>query len=330
MTLLTHRRRAALALGPVALFLVADMGGSSAALAGCEPAVGSTQSHHKPSTYVVSCRQDTLPEGIDISTDGTMYVGSKGDGTIYRGNVHDRRLHAWLPGGQDGRSTATGVHEDPWGRVVVAGAESGHLFLYERSGRLRSKRTTSAETFLNDFDFSGNYVYVTDSKNNAIYRARISRRGLGALKLWMTSADFSVAPDFINGLVATPDGRALLVSDWQVSRTYRVDISARKAEPVIVHHGTLGGDGLLLSGHTAVAVDNNVNPDGSLTSFARKARFNDDYTEAWVVDDSEHAGPSRQPTTIAQDGRRLIWVESQFGAQHSSPPYIARVVRGLR
>ena len=283
----------------------------------------------KPSTYIVSRNPDTLPEGIDIAADGTMYVGSKGDGTIYRGDVHDRLLHPWLPGGEDGRVTATGVYVDPWGRVMVAGAESSHLFLYDRNGRLLDKRTTAKSTFLNDFDFSGGYVYVTDSSHNAIYRATLSRSGLGPLRQWMSAGDFSVAPDFVNGLVATADGRALLVADWQVSRVYRIDLATRTADVVMVHDGTLGGDGLLLCGHTLVAVDNDVRADGSLTSFARKAHFNDDFTEAWVDDDSTRAGPARQPTTIARDGKRLIWVESQFGADDPSPPFVARVVRGL-
>lgn len=331
MSLLSASPRTALTLGPVTLFLVAVLAAPSTAetplLGGAD---GAAPELRKPSTYIVSQTPDTLPEGIDIAADGTMYVGSKGDGTIYRGDVRHRQLHAWLPPGQNGRVTATGVHVDPWSHIVVAGAESSHLFLYDRCGRLLAKRTTARSTFLNDFDFSGGYVYVTDSSHNAIYRASLDRTGLGPLRRWMTADDFSVAPDFINGLVATADGRALLVADWQVSRIYRVDLATGTAEPVTVHDGTLGGDGLLLRGHTLVAVDNDVDEDGSLTSYAREARFSRDYTHAWVLDDSTSAGPERQPTTIARDGNRLIWVESQFGAEHSSPPYVARVVRGLQ
>lgn len=330
MPILRTSTRTVLTVAPVAIVLVAALAPPSA---GTTPGPGGTDAatsdFAKPSTYIVSRAPNTLPEGIDIADDGTVYVGSKGDGTIYRGEVHDRVMQPWLPAGEDGRVTATGVHVDPWGHVVVAGAESSHVFLYDDDGRLLTKRTTARSTFLNDFDFSGGYVYVTDSSHNAIYRATISQTSLGPLRRWMTQSDFSVAPDFINGLVATADGQALLVADWQESRIFRVDVTTGTAEPVTVHNGTLGGDGLLLCDHTLVAVDNDVRSNGSLTSFARRARFNDDYTEAWVLDDSLRAGPARQPTTIARDGQRLIWVESQFGAEESSPPFVARVVRGL-
>ncbi len=283
----------------------------------------------RPSTYVVSDDPDTFPEGIHVSRDGTMYVTSKGTGTVYRGDVRSRRMRPWLPGGADGRVTATGVHEDPWGRVLVAGAESRHLFLYDRRGRLLAKRTTAEETFLNDFAFSGGHVYVTDSFQQTIYRATLTRRGLGKLEPWMTIDRFSVAPEFLNGIVATPDGTALLVADWQAGRTFRVDLRRRTGTPIRVVNGTVGGDGLLLDGRTLWAVDNVVQGDGSLVTSAKEVRLNGSWTEGRILDVSEPAGPERQPTTIARDGHRLLWVESQFGAVVPEPPFVVTEVDGL-
>jgi hypothetical protein len=69
----------------------------------------------RPTTYIVSNIPGDTPEGIAVSSDGTMYVTSIGTGAVYRGNVNDPDL--FIPSGADGKNQAAGVHADRWGRM---------------------------------------------------------------------------------------------------------------------------------------------------------------------------------------------------------------------
>lgn len=293
-----------------------------------------TSARHRPDRYVVSETPDTLPEGIHVTRAGTMYVTSKGTGTVYRGSVRDPRLQEFLPAGEDGRITATGVHVDPWGRVLVAGAETSTFWMYDADGELLARRTVPDGAFLNDFAFARGHLYVTDSATDTIYRARLDASGLGELEPWLSTADFPVDPDFLNGIVATPGGRVLLVADWLQQRTFRINVRTKAVEVVRLFGDSperpgLGGDGLLLEGHTLYAVTNKTVGE-QLVSWTRKVRLSDDWRRAYVVDDSPFAEAGHQPTTIARDRGRLLWVDSQFDAWPGTPPYTVDVVRGVR
>lgn len=294
------------------------------------PAPSLAAAEPRPTTYVVSDAPDTVPEGIHVTRDGTMYVTSKGTGTVYRGSTHKAQLDVFLPGGADGRVTATGVHVDPWGRVLVAGAETSAFFAYSPSGELLAKRTVPEGAFLNDFVVSRGYLYVTDSWNGTVYRASIDEFSIGELEPWLTADRFSVMPDFLNGIAATSDGRHLIVADWLVERTYLVDVAARTAEPIDVRGGTLGGDGLLLEGHTLYAVHTETADDGTSTVFTRAVELADDWRSARVIGDSAAAPAGQMPTTIARDRGRLLWVQSQMDVWPGVAPYLVTEVAGLR
>jgi sugar lactone lactonase YvrE len=142
-------------------------------------AAASTQ---RPTTYIVSRTPGDQPEGISITSDETMYVTSVGTGAVFRGNVHDPDLHPFIAAGADGRGQATGVHVDRWGRIFVAGYDTGTLYVYNRSGRLLAKRPTVPGAALNDFAFSADAVYVTDSVNQIVWRASLTATNVGPLQ----------------------------------------------------------------------------------------------------------------------------------------------------
>lgn len=297
-------------------------------------AVADSPARHRPDRYIVSETAGTLPEGIHVTRSGTIYVTSKGTGAVYRGSVHNPRMHEFLPAGEDGRDAATGVHVDPWGRLLVAGAETSQFWRYDADGTLLARRAVPDGAFLNDFVVTGGHLYVTDSATDTIYRARISASGLGELEPWLTTPDFPVDPEYVNGMAATPDGRVLLVTDWLQQRTFRINLRTKAVEVVQLFGDSperpgLGGDGLLLEGHTLYTVTNKIVGE-QLVSWTRKVLMSDDWRRAYVVDDSPFAEVGHQPTTIARDRDRLLWVDSQFDAAPGTPPYTVDVVPGVR
>ncbi|TCC31776.1 superoxide dismutase [Kribbella speibonae] len=282
------------------------------------------QAVHRPTQYVVSTTPGENLEGIAVTPGGTMYVTSVATGAVYRGTTHSSRLSLFLPAGSDGRTAATGIHLDRWGRVLVAGAGTSKLFLYDARGRLLGVRKASDGSFLNDFTIAGDAVYVTDSAHNQIWRAPLTRAGLGELEPWITRDQIKPTPYFLNGIVT--DGRVLLVGEQGQDVTYRVDLRTKQVTVLDVPNGILSGDGYLLEGRRLYTVYN----AGGGKYVTRLAILNDDLTAATLVADSGPGATGATPTTIARDHGRLLWVNSQLDIAPGTPPYTVTVVPGLR
>lgn len=173
----------------------------SSATADAAPAATVARPHRRrPSRYVVSTTAGENLEGIEVARDGTMYVTSVKTGAVFRGSTRSSDLQVWLPAGSHGRTNATGIHVDPYGRVVIAGAMTGRLFVHSRSGRLLQQHALDGEHFLNDFDFARDAVYLTDSATGTVYRSSMTARGYGAPTPLVTAADFPTAVGFLNGI----------------------------------------------------------------------------------------------------------------------------------
>ncbi|NEA35673.1 superoxide dismutase [Streptomyces sp. SID13031] len=292
-----------------------------------QPTAQARQEHRpRPGSYLVSTIPGDTPEGIELTRDGTIYVTSVGTGAVYRGTVRDPKLRPFLPAGSDGRTTATGIHVDHWGRVLVAGAATSNLYMYDACGQLLAIRPAAEGSFLNDFAFTTDAVYVTDSAHNQLWRASLTEDGIGRLRPWLTRDKIQPTPYFLNGIVT--DGRALLVGEQGQDVTYRVDLRTKAVTTLAVSgaNGILSGDGYLLEGHHLYAVHN----AGGGKYVARLALLDRDWTKAKVVADSMPAATNSTPTTIARDGERLLWVNSQLDAAPGTPPYTVSVVPGLR
>lgn len=293
--------------------------------AAVQPVTAQAQHHHRPQTYVVSTTPGDTPEGIEVTRNGTIYVTSVGTGAVYRGMVRSPNLEPFLPAGSDGRTSATGVHVDHWGRVLIAGASTSKLYMYDARGRLLAIRAAQQGSFLNDFTFTSDAVYVTDSAHNQIWRATLTKDGLGQLKPWLTRDKIEPIPYFLNGIVT--DGRALLVGEQGQDVTYRIDLRTKAVRPLDVTgaNGILSGDGYLLEGRRLYAVYN----AGGGKYVTRLAVLNRNWTKAQVIADSGPGATNSTPTTVARDGNRLLWVNSQLDVAPGTPPYTLSVVPGL-
>ncbi|WP_433167115.1 SMP-30/gluconolactonase/LRE family protein [Kribbella sp. CA-247076] len=293
----------------------------------------------RPTTYIVSRDQGVLPESISVSRDGTMYVSSFGTGAIYRGNTRNPMMHVFKPAGADGRIKASGVEVDRRGRIWVAGWDTDTIWVYNPDGSLLAKRTVpDTGSALNDLIVTDEAVYVTDSFTGSLWRAPVRGSQIGELSRWLSSEDFPAQPGFLNGIVGTPGGRIALIADSVEgsglpgdARLFRVDLRTRAVTEVAVSGGFLVTmDGLLLEGRRLYADVNFPDGQGNTNYAVDLAVLNADLTALRLVHRSGTAPRTQAPTAVARDGRRLLWVNSQFGGNPPAPPFTVTEVPGIR
>jgi len=277
--------------------------------------------------YVIEGDQ-VFPEGV--AADGRyVYATSKADGTVYRGSVRRSSLRPFLAGGQDGRTTATGI-KSTGRRLLVAGAETGRFYVYEASGGALVATYTVPDperaTFLNDEVVAPTGdVYITDSFRPVIYRipaAEVNAPPIGAHRTLQPAINLpaeSYTEGFnANGIVATADGTALLVVYFTTGALYRVDLVTGVTRQVHLDRPLVNGDGLLLLGRTLYAVRN-------FDNLIVTVRLSGRATRGTTIAERTYPGAD-VPTTLALSRGRLLVVNSQFdtffnGAPQTSPTF---------
>jgi hypothetical protein len=208
------------------------------------------------------------PEGFTIGTGTTAYNGSL-DGSIYKVNLRtgqgvvlvERDPNADIA---NGTCHILGMRFDPrTNYLFVAGCDSGSAYVFDAdSGALimAYQLSTSGMSIINDLAVTRDAVYFTDSAQPFIYRLPLSDNGQIPLDAGAASAIplpdvFAIDPDDFccgaNGIVATPDGRTLIVGHSLLAQLYRVDPSTGDVEEIYVD-GPLDGflDGIAMKGHT--------------------------------------------------------------------------------
>ncbi len=297
-----------------------------------DPAGASSWRDRGETGYVIEGEQ-VFPEGVAADR-RYVYATSKADGTVYRGRARESVLRPFLPAGQDGRTTATGI-KSTGSRLVVAGAETGRTYVYDaRDGALVAVYTVpdpEQPTFVNDAVVARNGdVYVTDSLRPVIYRipaAEVQAPATGTMRTLQPAialpADSYGEGFNANGIVATRDGDALLVVYSNSGALYRVDLATGATRQVDLDRPLVNGDGLELRGRTLYAARNFDN----LVSTVRLSR---DQTRGLTVDERTYPGADT-PTTLALRRGELLVVNSQFdtffgGAPQTSPTFTISTV----
>ncbi|MFG1672050.1 SMP-30/gluconolactonase/LRE family protein [Streptomyces sp. Y7] len=226
------------------------------------------------------------PEGIAIGGGPYAYLGSLGDGSLYRADLRtgDGSIISAGPG-----TPSVGLKIDHRGRLFVAGRGQGARVVDARSGEvLASYALTSATpTFANDVFLTGRAAWFTDSFQPALYALPLGRHGqlpdADDIVTITLSGDWSqVAGEVVNanGITGTPDGSALLVVQSGAGGLHRVDPRTGVTKLVDLGGATplTNGDGLLLIGRTLYVVQNRQNaidvlelaPDGRSGVFRRR------------------------------------------------------------
>lgn len=234
-----------------------------------EAAPHSAQAPHSARTRpsLIPLPNGFRPEGIATGGGPYAYLGSLGDGSIYRADLRtgEGRIISAGPG-----TPSVGLKLDDRGRLFVAGRGQGARVVDVRTGEILASYTltTATPTFANDVFLTPRTAWFTDSFQPALYALPLGRGGAlprpEEVVTITLSGDWSQVPGETvnaNGITRTPDGKALLVVQSGVGGLHRVD--PRTGVTKLVDLGDAApltnGDGLLLIGRTLYVVQNRQN-----------------------------------------------------------------------
>lgn len=261
------------------------------------------------------------PEGVAFDPrENVFYVGSTGDGTIFRGDIETGEVDVFSDGGADGRMSAVGMTVDGQGRLFVAGGGSGQVFVYDTAtGEHIATLDTglAPDTFLNDVAVVDGVAYVTDSMNPMLFQINFGDpQGTIELFVDFTGTPFVFQQDGFNanGIVATPDGQYLLVVQSATGKLFRIEIATGDVVDVALGGANLmNGDGMALDGQMLYVIQNQ---QALIVPIDMDADFRSGVTGEPFTNDA-----LIYPTTLALtgDGRALV-VISQFGARETGNP----------
>ena len=234
--------------------LVLSLGLFAPALASSTSYANDRDEDDRPTRYILP-GDVVFPEGIAFQpSTNDFFVSSTTDGTIFRGDIRKKSARVFLPAGADGRTIATGMKVDSEGRLFISGASSGKIFIYDtKTGDLISKFADDLQsTFINDVAIAPNgAAYFTDSLSPFLYRVAANDEGRFTFKRWIdfTGTPLVYQPGFnLNGIVATPNGKYLIVVQSNTGKLFRITIATKEIVEIDLSGTTLtNGDGLLLS-----------------------------------------------------------------------------------
>ncbi|MES2521463.1 MAG: superoxide dismutase [Gemmatimonadota bacterium] len=258
-----------------------------------------------------------LPEGVASGPGSTFYAGSRRDGAIYSGDLRTGE-GALLVAGEPGGFAVGLEYDQQRDRLWVAGGATGTVSVYDASTGERLARfqltAPSPETFLNDLVVTRDAVYVTDSRDDVLYRIPLGPGGAlpepGAVEALSLGGDYrQLAGLNANGIEASPNGKTLLVINSANGTLYRVDAATGVAAVVDLGGATLtNGDGLLLVGRTLYVVQNRLNQIAVV-------QLGPDYATG-AVGPAITSPAFDVPTTVAAFGGSLYAVNARF----TTPP----------
>jgi hypothetical protein len=268
------------------------------------------------------------PEGIAVRG-ATIFAGSIGTGAVYAASLITGAGSILVPA-QPGRA-AIGLSYDPRSDLIyVAGGPTGQGYAYDaRTGATVAVfQFTAAPTFVNDQIVTEDAVYFTDSQRPQIYKVPLSRRArprADAVTTITLGGDFTQIPgaNNLNGIVATPGGRSLIVVSSAAASLYRVDPDTGNATLIDLEGvAVTNGDGLLLRGDTLFVVQNRLN---QIAVFDLDRRFSRGELTQVLTGDTLDV-----PTTIDSFLGRLYVVNARFNTPPTADTTytIERVQRG--
>jgi sugar lactone lactonase YvrE len=277
-----------------------------------------------PLPAVISLPTGFRPEGIATGRGTSFFVGSQVDGAIYRGDLLTGRGAVFIPG--TAGDTVRGLKVDG-NRLFAAGGPSGTVKVYDlRSGQLLMRQQVGAPgaSFVNDVVVTRSAAYYTDSTAQVMYVLPFGPGGrLGAVRTVPLTGDIVYGPGFnANGLVASPDGRSLVLVQSNTGLLFRVSASTGVTTQVDAGGFSFAnGDGLLRRGNT-LYVMRNVNNE------LVQATLSHDFTRAQVV--RTITDPNFDaPTTIAFFGPFIYAVNARLTTP-AAPDTTYTVVRVMR
>lgn len=294
----TAAATAAVALVPVA----------AEARKGDGPTNRNGQSRAFPST--VPLPAGFQPEGIE-ARGSRFYAGSRATGQIVVGSVKGGPTRELVPAQADAPS-ALGLRRDGRGRLFVSGGRTGTVSVYDaRTGELLNRQKPASDpAFVNDVALLRDKAVFTDSAQQRLVVLPLGREGrIGDAKTVPITGSLAYDADpttlEANGIVASRDGRTVIVVNSRTGELHRVDPETGVSTLIPVTGGPLtNGDGLLRRGTTLLAVQNRLNRIAVL----RLGRKDATATVKRTITDSQFD----VPTTLAFAKGRLFTVNARF------------------
>jgi sugar lactone lactonase YvrE len=248
-----------------------------------------------------------LPEGITIGAKPYAYLGSRAHGGILRTDLRtgaSRILHPGAPG-----TASIGLKLDRDGLLYVAGGGGGTARIVDaHTGDLvhTYQLTSPTGQFVNDVILHEDRAWFTDSRAPVLYG--VPRHGVGKVRELPLTGAWEQLPDVINanGIVATPDGRDLIVVKSTPGTLYRVSLKTGKAVEIALsgQDTVVNGDGLHRVGRTLYVVQNRLN---KVSVWHLNATGTSATLTATITDPRFDV-----PTTAARYGNRLYLVNARF------------------
>lgn len=274
--------------------------------------IASTGATPRPSTYVLPGNA-VFPEGVDYQpSTGDFFVSSTSDGSILRGSVAEPAASPFIAG--TGTSfSAIGVKVDDAGRLAVAGGGTGNVSVFDAAtGDPIRTFTSGAGGFLNDLAVAKNGdLFVTDSFRPVLWRIPageiVSSATPGTAEPWLDltgKIPYQAGEFNVNGIVATGNGKHLVVAQSFTSELFRIDVATQAVSEIDLGGEPVSGDGLALLGRTLYAAE-------PFLGQIAKVALSGDLSTGTVLSRTSDASFST-PTTIALASGRLLVVNSQF------------------
>ncbi len=205
----------------------------------------------KPFAKLVPALDGAPPEGFTIGKGTWAYNGSI-DGSIYKVNLRNGEGSILVPAEPDfdvfaGDCYKLGMRVDPRSNnLIVAGCVNGDAYVFDAdTGEelMKYQLDDSGNSVINDLAITQDSVYFTDFGQPFIYRLPLSKNGripddANAATAIPLTGDFESGENlidrFANGIVATPDGKTLIVGHSGSSKIFKVDPATGHADEIIV------------------------------------------------------------------------------------------------
>lgn len=272
-------------------------------------------------------------EGIEVGEGHDFYATSITSGAIIKGSLQSGAYEILVPG-MAGHESVGIKYDDRSGYIFVA-SESGKGKVYDgQTGELIETyqlEDPAENPLINDVIITKQAAFFTNSLNTYLYKLPLGPQGqlpptTDVEKILMDGFVYDPNPAFLfinaNGIVASPNGKKLIVNNMATGVLYLVDAKTGESSPIEVSGAGPGefvwGDGLLLEGKTLYICKNFPN-------MVAVVDLDPGFETGTFIKNIENVNFAT-PATIASFGNHLYAVNARFadifgGADPATLPF---------
>lgn len=263
-----------------------------------------------------------FPEGIayDAAADA-LYTGGAVDGALVRVNAATGESTIVTPGGRlvpannETFPAVLGMKIDGTKRLWIAGGRTGRIWVVDTANGAIVKDAavaTAGKSLINDVALIGASGYFTDTFVPTLWRVTADGNNIGNPEPWLDLSgsviEYADGIANLNGIVATPDGRTLIVVHMGKGLLFKIDVATKVVTAIGTGGADLtGADGLVLDGRSLYVVRQTAAEIATV-------HLAEDLSSGTVT--SRFAGQGLAwPATAAKVGDHLIVVNTQFNTR---------------